>query len=163
MSRFLRFTLYTTPQQATTYVLREAEVEDIEGILAGRPSDCFLVHEAFAVTASDTVEATLVAHQRRTAEMALRENNMAVCFFHNAMQLPCLSDEGYLLNGARAPLSAKELELVLSQLAGHPAYKSQTVSTTSEDGATVRLVRGVVAVSRTRRQTRGNHPDNDGT
>lgn len=139
----LRTTLWSSPVQQLTTVVRAQDLkkgESFSTLLAARPSDAFVTHDAFNMPEGDIETATMWAVQRYMKDdHASREQNMALSFFWNGDMLRQVTEGGVLTNHHPAPLSADEIREVLVQLHGHPNYRKQTVVCVAEDWTLVTL------------------------
>lgn len=139
----LRCTLFTSPDDRLTTVVREHDVVSFGEVLGARQPDTFLAHDVFEMPDADIRAATKQAMERMPATDTI-ERNMALSFFWNAQYLTTVRQGGVLMNDRPAPLTAGEIRQVLIQLALHPHYNKQTVVCVSEDGTTVTLSNGTV-------------------
>lgn len=99
----------------------------------------FVVSDIFGMPDSaDEVKVSMEGARRERAA-ANAERNMAISYYWNAAQLARMAEGGVLANPRPAPLSAKQIEVVLRQLAKHPSYRKQMIACVAKDLKLVRL------------------------
>lgn len=99
----------------------------------------FVVSEIFEVAGTADELRISIEGARRERDAATDERNMAISYYWNAAQLARVVEGGILGNPRPAPLAAKQIEVVLRQLAKHPSYRKQTIACVSRDHMLVRL------------------------
>lgn len=107
----------------------------------------FVVSDIFELP-DDTQEPRLsVEGMKRQMTCSEDERNMAICYYWNAAQLARMNPGGGLANPSPAPLSVKQLEVVLRQLSKHPNYQKQTVICVSKDRRVVQILGGTISIN----------------
>ena len=137
--KILRATMYSPDLEPYTVVLQETYllVPIEEAIESSVMPGCFTVTDVFEVADSmNLLEATLES-TRRLETRAERERNMAMLYYWDAAQFAHLNPGGVLTSTRPAPLSVKEVEITLKQLAQHPEYRNQTILCITEVGELV--------------------------
>lgn len=141
----LRITLFTTPGDFLSTVVRESDIVSFGEALGGVPPQLFATHEVFDMPDSGIEDATMEAMQR-LGERIEREKNMAVSFFWHSMYFHRTQAGGTIANTLPSPLSLDEIRQVFIALAKHPAYDRHTVISFSEDNEIIELREGEVKI-----------------
>jgi hypothetical protein len=153
MMRVVRATVYVTPDNGKTLILRadalkvsvEKYVEEMQyGEGAG---GALVICDVFDHPTEDPLPYEITkASWDRYLDQRERERNQAILYFWDAAQLPRIRAGGFLSGTTPAPLTVEEIHTVLRQLAKHPDYNAQTIQVISEDAKLVRMKNGDVTV-----------------
>jgi hypothetical protein len=135
--RVLRTTMYASPDDPMTGVVRENDLTDtLESFIQSHNKpDVFVAFEI--VTLPDGTsheEAVYAACEHIDPE---RERNMAILYFWVVGHLPLLSGQGLISTKDASPLTAEEIARVVDQIVVHPTYQSQRIIVHDETGEEV--------------------------
>jgi hypothetical protein len=147
----LRTTVYTNLSGAfVSHVVREEDLqgslmECMEGsrVLARRQS-ALVIFDFFDVPDGTSPEEAALIGVQRQSEVSEDETNMAILYHWDAQALRQTKDAGVVFSTRNAPLTVDQIKFVFEQLKEHPAYRKQTVTTTSYDGKKVSIRAGQV-------------------
>jgi hypothetical protein len=129
-----------------TTVVRDEDVRDtlesMRAQLLELQPEVFKTFDLFEMPDGSIEQATFKALERMDKE---REKDQAVLFFWVADHMfNAVSSKGAVISPNTAPLTVEQIAEALEQIARHPRYVEQFVSQLSEDGRTVKLVKGEV-------------------